>query len=42
MLEQLEQKGKFGKLHHFTIMQPLKPGKDNAYYIMISKVLDNI
>lgn len=33
MIEQLEEFGKFRKLHHFTVMQPLKSGKDNTYAI---------
>lgn len=33
MVEQLEYSGKFRKLHHFTVMKPLKPGKDNTYAI---------
>ena len=29
VLEHMEQSGEFRKWHHFTVMQPLKPGKDN-------------
>ncbi len=29
ILEQLEQSGKLRKIHHFMVMKPLKPGKDN-------------
>ena len=33
IIEELEQSGKFRKWHHFTVMQPLKPGKDNTCVI---------
>ena len=29
---QLEQSGKFRKLHHFTVKQLVKPGKDKVSY----------
>ena len=28
-----DESGKVSKLHHFTVMQPLKPGKDRIYVI---------
>lgn len=37
--EQL-QYGKLRKLHHFTLMQPLKP--ENTYDITISNIQDDI
>ena len=33
IIEELEQSGKFRKVQHFTVMQSLKPGKDNTYVI---------
>lgn len=38
----IEQTGEFRKSHHFTVMQPLKPEKDNTYAVTIPKMQDEL
>ena len=33
VLQQVEQYGRFRKLHYFTVIQLLKPGKDNTWIL---------
>ena len=35
VLQQALQSGKFGEWHHFPLMRPLKPGKDNTYAVSL-------
>ena len=41
VLERVEQSGKFRKGHHFTAMQPLKPGKNTIYAFLGFKDIQN-
>ena len=37
-----KQSGKFRVLHHFTVMQPSKPGKDNTHAISDTVIQEDI
>ncbi len=39
ILEQLKQSSEFEQLHHFTVMQPLKPGKVKTYALSQSNYI---